>query len=112
VQAISNTAYACAVLKRQHGGLLAGLTLAVERGTPLLSPQQLANTAWALAKLDVQMPETLEAIVQQLAEHHIGIMNAQDIANVVWALARLDCVPKAHLQARGQSEIKHSPQLR
>ena len=100
VQAIGNAAWACAVFRKQHGGLVAGLSLAIERGQPLLSPQQLVNTAWALAKLDVASPETLQAICKQLVQHHVGYTNAQDIANLLWALARLDCVPQHELVVR------------
>lgn len=97
LQGISNAAYACAVLGRQHGALLAGLSLAVERQRPLLSPQQLVNTAWAIAKLEAHLPETMASILNQLTHHHIGSVNAQDTANMLWALARLDCVPRQDL---------------
>ena len=65
-----------------------------------MSPQQLASTLWALAKLDVQTPETVQVILRQLVDDQLGILNAQDVANTLWALAKLDCLPTHELRVR------------
>lgn len=100
VQAISNTLYAMAVLDRPDGRLIAGLTLAIERGDAALDAQQTANCLWALARLDADMPETMALLLQRLTTEHGGMLNAQDIANSMWALAKSQCLPQGALQVR------------
>ena len=91
MQGIANAMYACAALQQHHDALIAELVVAVEQAHPLLSARQLSNVAWALAKLQAGVPQTLQAIVHQLVTHHAAVINAQDVANTLWALARLDC---------------------
>lgn len=100
LQSISNTLYAMAVLDRPDGQLIAGLTLAIERGQAGLDAQQTANCLWALAKLDAGMPETMLLLLQRLTTDHIGILNAQDVSNSAWALAKAQCLPRSALQVR------------
>ena len=70
-------------------------------------PQQLASTLWALAKLDVQTPETVQVILRQLADNQLGILNAQDVSNTLWALAKLDCLPTHELRVRSTALASH-----
>jgi hypothetical protein len=48
-----------------------------------MNPQDVSNTLWALAVLDVVPPAGLT----QAAERVAPDMNTQDIANTLWALA-------------------------
>ena len=62
--------------------------LAGTPGTWQLSPQHLANTAWALATLAVKDFELLES-VQLAAVCKTWELNPQDQANTAWAFATL-----------------------
>lgn len=97
VQGVANTLYAVAKLGSTDGRLITGLTLAVDRLAPHMDAQHLSNTLWALAALDVALPDTLAAVLAQLSERQ---SNAMDISAAIWALARLHCAPTADLQAR------------
>ncbi|KAJ1618394.1 hypothetical protein T492DRAFT_636534 [Pavlovales sp. CCMP2436] len=49
-------------------------------------PQNLANTAWAFAKLGVPAPQLFDAIARE-SEQRIGSFNEQNLANTAWAFA-------------------------
>lgn len=104
VQAVSNSLYALALLKCRSGPLIAGLTVAVDATAPHMTAQQLSNVLWALARLDVALPDTLLAAARELATRQ---SNSQDIANAVWALGHLDCTPQQHIQVTAQQHASH-----
>lgn len=99
VQAVSNSLYALALLQCRTGPLIAGLTVAVDSTALHMDAQQCSNVLWALAKLDVALPDTLLTVTRELATRQ---SNAQDIANSIWALGHLDCTPNKHMQVRLQ----------
>jgi hypothetical protein len=105
VQAVSNSLYALALLQCREAPLIAGLTVAVESSAPSMDAQQLANVLWALAKLDVALPDTLLVALRELSNRQT---NSQDIANSIWALAHLDCVRKETLQVPLHRHLSHS----
>jgi len=51
-------------------------------------PQELANTAWAFATLNMVKPDLMQAIATKSAKA-IGQFNPQDLANTAWAFAVL-----------------------
>ncbi len=53
------------------------------------NPQDLANTAWAFAKLEVKYSEQLLHSVRHAVIWKIWELNPQSLANIVWAVARL-----------------------
>jgi hypothetical protein len=95
LQAISNALYALALLQCRTGPLIAGLTIAVDSTAPHMDAQQLSNVLWALARLDVALPDTLLLAIRELSSRQT---NSQDISNSIWALAHLDCTPQKQLQ--------------
>eukprot|EP00892_Ulva_mutabilis_P007199 jgi/Ulvmu1/4851/UM020_0137.1 len=94
-QAVSNTLYAAARLGISDGRLITGLTLAADRLAPHMDAQHLANSLWALASLDVGLPDTITALLVHLGHRQA---NAVDVSSALWALARLQCLPPADLQ--------------
>lgn len=96
-QAVSNTLYAAAKLRLTDGRLVTGLTLAADRLAPHMDAQHLSNSLWALAELDVGLPDTVFALLRHLSDSQ---PNAVDISSALWALARLQCLPQADLQVR------------
>ncbi|KAJ1625792.1 hypothetical protein T492DRAFT_577145, partial [Pavlovales sp. CCMP2436] len=53
-----------------------------------LTPQNMANTAWAFATLGVRVPELFDAIARE-SEQRIDTFNPQGLANIAWSFATL-----------------------
>ena len=51
--------------------------------------QELANTAWAFATVDL-FDELLFAALARIAKWRVGKFNAQELANMAWAFAMVD----------------------
>ena len=51
-------------------------------------PQELANAAWAFAKLG-RSDQKLFAALARAAEQRLVEFNAQDLANMAWAFAKV-----------------------
>ena len=62
------------------------------------SPQQLSNSAWALATLGRLALPLLEAIEAQACER-MPEFNSQDLSNTIWAFARLNHKPRQLMRA-------------
>jgi hypothetical protein len=96
-QAVANALYAASLLPHPEGGLVAGLTLAVDNTAHKMDAQQLSNVLWALSRLGAALPDTALTAVRQLAKREA---NCADIAQATYALAKLDCVPIEQLKVR------------
>jgi hypothetical protein len=92
--------WACAVLQRQHGPLVAGLTLAAERSTGEMDARHIATALWSLARLDAPMESTANALLAAVVLERLGTVNAQDIATMLWALAKMKIPVSNELRAR------------
>ena len=62
-----------------------------------MDAQQLSNTLWALARLEVALPDTVLTLARELADRQA---NSQDMGNAVWALAHLNCTSAEQLQVQ------------
>jgi hypothetical protein len=58
-----------------------------------MKPQDLSNTLWALAVLNIRPDDTWLAWFQQQLLHQMPACNQQVLANTIWALARLGATP-------------------
>ena len=62
---------------------------AAERRVGDFNAQNLANTAWAFAKLG-QLDAQLFTALAREAERRVGDFNAQNLANMAWAFATVE----------------------
>jgi hypothetical protein len=97
LQATSNSLYAIALLGVHHGKLITGLSLAVERDVKRMEPQHLANSLWALGKLNIALRDTSMVVLEEMCGRQ---MKALDITHSIWALARLGCFEAFELEVR------------
>lgn len=65
---------------------------------PRFKPQELANTAWALASLGLNHPTFLDALVAA-AQPQLSSFNPEALANILWALAKLGYSHPAFMDA-------------
>lgn len=97
MQGVSNSLYALALLQCRADRLIASLTVAADGAAAQMDAQQLSNTLWALARLDVALPDTLLTLTRELADRQA---NSQDMGNAIWALAHLNCTSAEQLQVQ------------
>jgi hypothetical protein len=74
------------------------LWVAAEREAPRMNPQDVANTMWAMAKLNMPLTGSLPDALGAAAEREARSMNPQDVANTVWAMATLNMPPTGSLR--------------
>jgi len=68
--------------------LFRALARAVQQRVNVFSPQELANTAWAFATVNL-VDEKLFRTLAREAERRVSMFNAQELANMAWAFARV-----------------------
>ena len=70
----------------EMGELMTALARSIERRVGDCNAQELANTAWAFAKVG-QLDAVLFAALARAAERHMDSFKAQELANTAWAFA-------------------------
>ena len=96
---LANVMYGLARCRIPEGparpGLLDVLTVAAATRLRELKPQELANTAWALATAGHPAPRLFDAIAL-VASSRAASCNPQELSNMVWAFATLSHPAYAH----------------
>jgi hypothetical protein len=73
------------------------LWAAAEQEAPRMNPQGVANTLWALAKLNMRPTGSLREVLWAAAERVAPSMNPQEVANTLLSLSKLDMPPTGSL---------------
>ena len=116
-----NTATACSQLAKRkktyddhvNPKMMVDLEVAIKRNISKFKPRELANTAWAFAKLNCPLPDALKEELQAPKAGY-GAFSPQNLANTAWACAKLNYpLPNAlkrELQERNAEYHTFKPQ--
>ncbi|KAI8463021.1 MAG: hypothetical protein J3K34DRAFT_527335 [Monoraphidium minutum] len=90
---VANTLHSVAALDMRDRELLAGLMDAAAARAPEMTPQGLANVAWALARLRAPPPPRLAAALLAGSGGAMRSFSGQELADVGWAAVTLRLAP-------------------
>jgi hypothetical protein len=109
---IANTLHSAAALDMRDRELLARLMDAAAQRAAEMTPQGVANVAWALARLRAPPPPRLQAALLSASSAAMGAFSPQELADVGWAVVLLRLAPApewaAAWLAASQSRLPHA----
>ncbi|GIL54542.1 hypothetical protein Vafri_10110, partial [Volvox africanus] len=88
-QHVSNLLWSYATLEHPAPDLFATLLPLLEHHLPLFSEQEISNSVWATARLQVYDEKVMDAVADHICSHRLPYLKPQDLASLAWAYGEL-----------------------
>ncbi|GIM08969.1 hypothetical protein Vretimale_12866, partial [Volvox reticuliferus] len=89
-QHVSNLLWSYATLQHPAPALFTTLLPLLERRLPLFSEQEISNSVWATARLQVYDEKVMDAVAEHICLHRrLPYLKPQEVANIAWAYSGL-----------------------
>ncbi|GLI71258.1 hypothetical protein VaNZ11_016364 [Volvox africanus] len=88
-QHVSNLLWSYATLEHPAPDLFTTFLPLLERRLPLFSEQEISNSVWATARLQVYDEKIMDAVADHICSHRLPYLKPQEVANIAWAYGGL-----------------------
>ncbi|CAE8670102.1 unnamed protein product [Polarella glacialis] len=111
-QGISNTLWALAATELCDHAVLTALAHEADKKLQHFQPQELANIAWAVARLKLQEERTLVLNIGQWSSAKVQNFKSQELCNLAWALATLGLQDSQHFYSIVEAAVEGGESLK